>query len=70
MPNRQFYTYKFKSSRLKEFGYNIDILFDEAKELKEVPPTVAEAYVSWDIEELTKRQIVKKYKNYYKKENE
>ena len=41
-----------------------------AKELKEVPPTVAEAYVSWDIEELTKRQIVKKYKNYHKKENE
>jgi hypothetical protein len=34
--NRQFYTYKFKSSRLKEFNYNININFDIAKELKEI----------------------------------
>jgi len=34
--NRQFYTLKFKSSRLKEYNYNIDITFDETKELKEV----------------------------------
>lgn len=36
MTNRQFYTYKFKSSRLKEFDYNININFNDAKELKEV----------------------------------
>lgn len=36
MRNRQFYTYKFKSSRLKEFDYNINLTFDEAKEYKEV----------------------------------
>ena len=36
MHNRQFYTYKFKSSRLKEFNYDIDIPFSKAKELKEV----------------------------------
>ena len=31
MPNRQFFTMKFKSSRLKEFDYNITLNFDEAK---------------------------------------
>ncbi|MDD3171723.1 MAG: hypothetical protein PHO86_05325 [Bacilli bacterium] len=36
MANRQFYIFKFRTSRLKKFNYNIDISFDEAKELKEV----------------------------------
>lgn len=36
MQNRQFYTYKFKSSRLKEFNYNIQLTFDEAQEYGEV----------------------------------
>ena len=31
MINRQFYTYKFKSCRLKEYNYNINLTFDEAK---------------------------------------
>lgn len=35
MPNRQLFTLKFKTSRLKEFGYNVDVTFDEAKELNE-----------------------------------
>lgn len=36
MINRQFYTMKFKSSRLKQFDYDISVTFDEAKELKEI----------------------------------
>lgn len=36
MTNRQFYTYKFESSRLKAFGYNIEIGFDDAIEFSEV----------------------------------
>ncbi|MED2945369.1 hypothetical protein VSK91_19550 [Bacillus swezeyi] len=36
MDNKQFYTYKFNSSRLKEFGYNITLSFQEAQEYNEV----------------------------------
>jgi hypothetical protein len=36
LQNRQFYTYKFKSSRLKEFKYNIQLTFEEALEYGEV----------------------------------
>ncbi|MFZ8004666.1 hypothetical protein ACO1D0_00635 [Bacillus licheniformis] len=36
MENKQFYTYKFNSSRLKEFGYNILLSFEEAQEYNEV----------------------------------
>lgn len=36
MRNNQFYTYKFKSSRLKEFNYDINLTFDEALEYGEV----------------------------------
>lgn len=36
MENKQFYTYKFNSSRLKEFGYNISLSFEEAQEYNEV----------------------------------
>lgn len=36
MQTRQFFTYKFKSSRLKEFDYEIDLTFDEAIENNEV----------------------------------
>lgn len=36
MINRQFYTMKFKSSRLKEFKYNISLTFDEARENGEI----------------------------------
>lgn len=36
MQPRQFFTYKFKSSRLKEFNYDIELSFDEAKENNEV----------------------------------
>jgi len=36
LQNRQFFTFKFKSSRLKEFDYNINLTFDEAKENNEV----------------------------------
>ena len=34
--NRPFYCLKFNSSRLKEFGYNIDITFEHAKRTKEI----------------------------------
>lgn len=33
---RQIYTLKFKSSRLKEFGYNVTVDFNEARKFKEV----------------------------------
>ncbi|WEG18520.1 hypothetical protein PQ478_08560 [Alkalihalophilus pseudofirmus] len=36
MQNKQFYTLKFKSSRLKEFNYDISITFEQAKKFKEV----------------------------------
>lgn len=36
MTNKQFFTYKFKSSRLKEFDYDISLSFDEAQEYGEV----------------------------------
>ncbi|MFK7678804.1 hypothetical protein ACI3ER_12240 [Bacillus sp. Wb] len=36
MKSRQFYTYKFKSSRLKEFNYNIELNFDDAVQYGEV----------------------------------
>lgn len=36
MVNRPFYTYKFKSSQLKEYDYNIDITLSQAKERKVV----------------------------------
>lgn len=36
MPNRQFYTMKFKSSRLKEYEYNFDLTFEEAQENGEI----------------------------------
>lgn len=36
MNNKQFFTFKFKSSRLKEFNYDISLTFDEAQEYGEV----------------------------------
>ena len=56
MINRQFYTYKFKSSRLKEFNYNINISFDEAKELKEVI-ALADSQILRSIRDITKRTV-------------
>ena len=56
MPNRQFYTLKFKSSRLKEFEYKLDITFDEAKELKEVI-ALADSQMLRSIRDITKRTV-------------
>lgn len=36
MPSRQFYTYKFKSSKLKELNWNITTTFEEAQSLGEI----------------------------------
>ena len=36
MQKQIFYIYKFKSSRLKEFNYDINITFEEAQLNKEV----------------------------------
>jgi hypothetical protein len=54
--NRQFYTLKFKSSRLKEYNYNIDITFDEAKELKEII-ALADNQMLRSIRDIRKRTI-------------
>lgn len=56
MTNRQFYTYKFKSSRLKEFNYNINITFDEAKEFKEVI-ALADNQILRSIRDIRKRTV-------------
>jgi len=56
MHNRQFYTCKFKSSRLKEFQYNINISFDEARELKEVI-ALADSQILRSIRDIRKRTV-------------
>ena len=56
MPNRQFYTLKFKSSRLKEFGYEINTTFNEAKEFKEVI-ALADSQMLRSIRDITKRTV-------------
>lgn len=69
MHNRQFYTYKFKSSRLKEFNYNIELTFDKAKELKEVV-ALADNQILRSIRDIIKHTI--KYthiENLYKERN-
>jgi hypothetical protein len=47
---------KFKSSRLKKFDYNIDITFDEAKELSEIV-SLADNQILRSIRDITKHQI-------------
>jgi hypothetical protein len=54
--NRQFYTYKFKSSRLKVYNYNINITFDKAKEIKEVI-ALADNQILRSIRDIRKRTI-------------
>ena len=56
MPNRQFYTLKIKSSRLKEFGYEIDTTFEEAKGLKEII-ALADSQMLRSIRDITKRTV-------------
>lgn len=56
LPNRQLFTLKFKTSRLKEFGYNVDITFDEAKELNEVI-ALADNQILRSIRDIRKRVI-------------
>ena len=56
MHNRQFYTYKFKSSRLKAYNYNIDITFDKAKEVKEVI-ALADNQILRSIRDIRKRAV-------------
>ncbi len=54
--SRQLYTLKFKSSRLKEFDYNIDISFQEAKDLKEVIG-LSDSQLLRSIRDIRKRKI-------------
>lgn len=53
---RQLYTLKFKSSMLKEFGYNMNVSFDEAKEIKAVI-ALADSQILRSIREITKHNI-------------
>jgi hypothetical protein len=67
--NRQFYTYKFKSSRLKEFNYNIELTFDKAKELKEVV-ALADNQILRSIRDIRKRTVKHDHiENLYKERN-
>lgn len=57
MPNRQFYTCKFKSSRLKEFGYNIENLtYEQAKINKEII-ALADNQMLRSIRQITNRTV-------------
>lgn len=53
---RQLYTLKFKSSTLKEFGYDMNVTFDEAKEIKAVI-ALADSQMLRSIREITKHTI-------------
>jgi len=67
--NRQFYIYKFKSSRLKEFNYNIELTFDKAKELKEVV-ALADNQILRSIRDIRKRTVKHDHiENLYKERN-
>ena len=56
MPNRQFYTMKFKSSRLKEYEYNFDLTFEEAQENGEII-ALADNQILRSIRDIKKKQI-------------
>lgn len=56
MQTRQFFTFKFKSSRLKEFNYDIELTFDEAKENNEVI-ALFDNQMLRSIRDIHKRQI-------------
>lgn len=60
---------KFKSSRLKRFNYNINVSFDEAKELKEII-ALADSQILRSIRDIQKRTInyVKLEKRFKKRE--
>jgi len=67
--NRQFYTYKFKSSRLKEFNYDIELPFNKAKELKEVV-ALADNQILRSIRDIRKHSIKYKHiENLFKERN-
>jgi len=67
--NRQFYTYKFKSSRLKEFNYDIDLPFNKAKELKEVV-ALADNQILRSIRDIRKHSIKYEHiENLFKERN-
>lgn len=53
---RQLYTLKFKSSTLKEFGYDMTITFDEAKEIKSVI-ALADSQMLRSIRDITRHNI-------------
>ncbi|PAV30193.1 hypothetical protein CIL05_06920 [Virgibacillus profundi] len=74
MKTRQFYTFKFKSSRLKEFDYDINLTFDEAKENNEVI-ALFDSQVLRSIRDIHKREIdydnlegLHKKRNYLRKQ--
>lgn len=56
MINRPFYTYKFKSSRLKESKYSINITFAEAKRRNEIAP-LADSQILRSIRDIRGRKI-------------
>lgn len=69
------YVKKFKSSRLKEFGYNIENTFEEFLELGEIV-ALSDSQMLRTIRDVTKRQVyldrIEKLialKNYYKKKS-
>ena len=56
MVNRQFYTMKFKSSRLKEYEYNFDLTFEEAQENGEII-ALADNQILRSIRDIQNKQV-------------
>ena len=56
MINRQFYTMKFKSSRLKEYEYNFDLTFEEAQENGEII-ALADNQILRSIRDIKNKQV-------------
>ena len=56
MANRSFYTYKFRSSRLKEAKYTLDITFNEARKRNEVI-SLADSQILRSIRRIRGREV-------------
>lgn len=80
MNTRQFYTYKFKSSRLKEFNYNIELKFNDAKKYGEVISLfdnqflrsirdINNRYVNWEDIDNLQKEIIYLKKEKHSEEN-
>ncbi|MBE7896247.1 hypothetical protein G7L40_19895 [Paenibacillus polymyxa] len=69
MTNRQFYTMKFKSSRLKEFDYDINLSFEEAKSFGEIIALADNQFLRSIRDIKSKKVDIKKLEELYDERN-